>query len=1148
MTATRYLYLLPVFIFCLCFGKTVSAQTCGTIPFTLTTVGTDVTCAGSSDGTASISVSGGVGPFTYVWSPGNQTTASITGQPAGTYLCVVTDQGQSQVCTGQVVIGTPSALSYTANSYDDTCMTAVGELHLFGAGGVPPYQYSIDGGATYHVSGVFTGLLAGSYPIVVQDANGCLNNNAEVVQNASNLIVTSVVQDDTCSASVGTITFNVTNGTPPYVYDIGLTPQATPSFTGLTGATYTYQITDNGGCAANGVIVVPTDAGSLASNTLQTHPTCSNTCDGDATVLALGGTPPYTIDWFDSNLNIVGNTLTITGLCPDVYQAVITDANGCQSQSFTTIIAPPAIFYSANSYDDTCSNSVGELHVFGGGGVAPYSYSIDGGVTYVSSGIFTNLLAGSYPVAVMDANGCITNGIEVVGNSSSMVVTTFVEADTCSASVGDVIFGVTLGTPPYTYDLNGTVQASPTFNNLLAGSYSYTITDAASCVSMGNLTISNSGGNVFGTVSTMHHVSCFGDCDGDITLVPGGGVAPYTIDWLDGNFNTIGTTFTITNLCPDVYQALIYDANGCMGQLAVTVGEPAELTIAASGGNASACGACDGFATVTPMGGTPSYQYLWSTAETTPTINACAGFMYHVYVVDGNGCVSNLDSVYVGPDSTYAMVAQIPIVCDDAAPITMSAANPGGVWSASCGSCINSTTGVVDVAVAGPGTHTITYDYLGCTDSEPLTIYPTPAVDISQYLSSCGQCDGQFNSVVTGGTVPYFYQWTPGTGLSNTNIGDPLYCEPANPLTYQLTVVDVNGCVAQDFDIVFPGAACDSVYPGDTDYDGFADNNDLLPIGLTYGATGTVRAGASLNWVGQVSANWLDSIPGGIDYKHSDTNGDAQIDDNDTLAILTNYGYVHSGSSNLHKAGANDPDLYFDLSLDTVGTMAPVTVPLFYGTMNIPVDSAYGLAFTINFDPALVDTTQPITMDFSNSWFGNDGVDALSIEYLMESQGELDVAFTRIDHNPMSGYGLFGELNVVTTDNLSGLVEAEYGNLYFWISDVRVINEVGEELFVNVVEDTLVIVDVSSGMANIALDQALQVYPNPTKDRVIVNLANGGAADHIRVLDLTGRLILDEQPSSAQTHLQLGALSSGSYLLQVERKGSIATRRIEVIR
>jgi len=294
---------------------------------------------------------------------------------------------------------------------------------------------------------------------------------------------------------------------------------------------------------------------------------------------------------------------------------------------------------------------------------------------------------------------------------------------------------------------------------------------------------------------------------------------------------------------------------------------------------------------------------------------------------------------------------------------------------------------------------------------------------------SCGQCDGLLEANVTGGAPGTTYSWTPSIGLSSNTIYNPSVCEPTgSPVTYYCQVVDANGCFSLVSAVIQSGLPCDSVYPGDTDYDGFADNNDLLPIGLAYLSNGPGRVGASLNWVGQIAQNWWDTIPGGTNQKHVDTDGNGIVEDADTLAILQNYGYAHSGGSGLTRGGPNDPDLYFDLTLDTISTSQPLTVPLFYGTSSMPADSVYGLAFTINYDPGLVDSTQPIYMDFSQSWLGTVGTDALSIQYLIQGQGELDVAITRTDGNSLTGYGLFGELNVVTTDNLSGIQEYEYDN------------------------------------------------------------------------------------------------------------------------
>ena len=93
--------------------------------------------------------------------------------------------------------------------------------------------------------------------------------------------------------------------------------------------------------------------------------------------------------------------------------------------------------------------------------------------------------------------------------------------------------------------------------------------------------------------------------------------------------------------------------------------------------------------------------------------------------------------------------------------------------------------------------------------------------------------------------------------------------------------------------ISFSSTQCDSVWPGDANYDGVANNFDILNLGVNYGTSGPARTAASNAWTGQVCANWANSSPGGINGKHCDCDGNDTVDVADTIPIYLNYGLMH---------------------------------------------------------------------------------------------------------------------------------------------------------------------------------------------------------------------------------------------------------------
>jgi len=116
------------------------------------------------------------------------------------------------------------------------------------------------------------------------------------------------------------------------------------------------------------------------------------------------------------------------------------------------------------------------------------------------------------------------------------------------------------------------------------------------------------------------------------------------------------------------------------------------------------------------------------------------------------------------------------------------------------------------------------------------------------------------------------------------------------------------------------------------------------------------------------------------------------------------------------------------------------------------------------------------------------------------------------------------------------------------ISDLKIINELGGSLSANAIEDTVVITGIIDGLVDHLLDNQLQVYPNPAYDQLTVNLSNGSTADVIKILDLTGREVLNVEPASSHLKFPLHSLPGGAYLLVVEQDGRRAVRRIEILR
>lgn len=203
----------------------------------------DATCSGSADGSISITASGGTGNLTYSLNGSSgQSSNQFFNLDPGTYAVTITDQNDCSITITDVVVGSDVVITPSATVSDVDCNgEASGSLSIGAAGGVSPYQYSLDG-VDYQQSPDFENLVAGVFDIFVKDVNGCLGVESVTISEPDELTV-SVTQ------SGDDFTLSATGGTGPYEYSLdGTTFQSSPNFENLDGGLYTFIVLDANGC------------------------------------------------------------------------------------------------------------------------------------------------------------------------------------------------------------------------------------------------------------------------------------------------------------------------------------------------------------------------------------------------------------------------------------------------------------------------------------------------------------------------------------------------------------------------------------------------------------------------------------------------------------------------------------------------------------------------------------------------------------------------------------------------------------------------------------------------------------------------------------------------------------------------------------
>jgi gliding motility-associated-like protein len=736
----------------------------------------NVSCNGIANGGVTASPIGGGSPYTYSWS-NSATTASITGIVAGTYSVTITENG-GLTATSSITVTQPAIL-VAANIVDSniTCNSfANGGATASATGGTAPYSYSWSNSAT---TASITGVMAGTYSTTITDANGCTSTSAATITEPAALVAASVVDSNTtCNGFAnGGATASASGGTAPYTYAWS-NSATTASITGVIAGTYSTTITDANGCTSTSAATITEPSALVAASAVDSNISCNSFSDGGATASATGGTTPYTYAWSNS-----ATTASITGVIAGTYSVTIMDANGCSSTSSATVVEP-TILLAASVVDSniTCNGFAdGGASASATGGTAPYTYAWSNSATTAS---ITGVMAGTYSVTIMDANGCSSTTASTVTEPTILVAASVVDSNTtCNGFAnGGATASATGGTMPYTYSWSNSATTA-SITGVLAGTYSVTIMDANGCSSISSSTVTQPAILAITTVVDSN-ITCNGFANGGATASASNGTAPYTYAWSNS-----ATTASITGVTAGTYSVTIMDANGCTSASSVTVVEPVTLLAASIVDSNITCnGSADGGATASATGGTSPYTYTWSNSATTASITGVVAGTYSVTIMDANGCSSTSASTVTEPTILVAAsVVDSNATCNGFANGGATASATGGTSPYTYSWSNSATTASITGVVAGTYSTTIT-DANGCTDSTSITITEPLTLVASTILDSndTGGGTGGATGTATGGSTPYTYSWSnAATTASITGVSAG---------TYSTTITDASGC------------------------------------------------------------------------------------------------------------------------------------------------------------------------------------------------------------------------------------------------------------------------------------------------------------------------------------------------------------------
>lgn len=636
---------------------------------------------------------------------------------------------------------------------------------------------------------------AGTYVAYTVDKNGCTSTNAISVEEPLPVVGNATAIDAKChGTATGSVTVVPSGGNGGYSVSwsnggSGITQ------TSVSKGTYKAVITDSKGCkssssfANSGIIAVVGEPSTSVSVSLKgTNVSCFNGSDGRVDLSGSGGTPPYTYNW-----NNGAKTEDLENIKAGNYSVVMTDNNGCKTNASKVITQPTKVKIQLSSTPVSCfEGSDGTASSVISGGTPPYEYYWTNSAFFFLAGTknITNQPAGTYHLRITDSKGCVeTDSVTIIQPTKLKTKLTPTHILCHGDNTGAVKNEPSGATKPYTYKWKHG-STSQNLNNILAGEYLLTITDANGCTLEDSITLIQPK-EPLSSYFKFEIPSCYGLSDGKIEFNVEGGTFPYDYEWNRGD-----TVPNIYKVNAGKYIVTVTDNHKCTHIDSITIGQPTEITLKAKVKNVSCYGHSDGEIDLTVEGSHPEYSYNWINSNFELSVNSedlvgYPGDTYFVEVKDSLGCSTSASFFIYEPDSLRSVLDIHDITChsgsDGKIYTKTTGGNPGGYlysWS-------NGET-TKDVFNLGPDTFQVTIsDTIGCRiQREGVVREPEPIfINAESIPTSCRDLeDGQIYLAPIGGWGVFHYEWSTAV----TDI-DSFLVDLAGG-TYQTTVTDFVGC------------------------------------------------------------------------------------------------------------------------------------------------------------------------------------------------------------------------------------------------------------------------------------------------------------------------------------------------------------------
>jgi gliding motility-associated-like protein len=712
-----------------------------------------LTCSGGA-GLAALRavISKGANPYHVVWDGPvgyhKVDSLAIANLSSGKYVIKITDNlGCNRKDSISIVPVTArayiSADVIPPGNYNISCIGSTdGTILVSVIGGItPPYNYWVvknDVDTLY--SGLFTNNLnpsdpstfryynnlgAGSYTLIIQDVNRCINLNRIVFRVPPPIVVVFNKNQYAGGYNISCKGYNdgsawvqtISGGRGGYTYRWYTFngnipgPVNTNRIDNLTAGTYFLEIKDALACTQiDSTKVIEPDGMQLSGYQLSKSAdgnfniSCNGGNNGSVAMTISGGSGNYIFTWTGPS-GFAASTKDLTGLKAGVYTCLVKDENGCiltPSPRFTLIEPTPLVISSLTrssstdgAYNINCYGSnTGWINIMvSGGSIGTYKYNWS---TTNGSGIISgqkdqpSLKAGTYHLMVTDSNNCVITKDITLTQPPEFVTHLSATNITCKSpgfNNGSISLNITGGIAPYTF-LWSNGEITKDLAGLTAGNYIVTVTDLNGCIKKDSIRVDLPPAlNYTKNLSDYNgfNISCFGQANGFIHVDPTTGSAPYVYTW-SGPGGFTATTKNISDLIAGQYTLLIVDNSECKASETFNLTEPGKLgftfTLSSSiagGFNINCAGESTGTIDIDPVNQVKTVDYLWADGMFGKTRTNLPAGNYSIIVTDANNCHASSTITITAPDSLKLLFNVLPPFCPDKPDGSIAAYVTGGV-------------------------------------------------------------------------------------------------------------------------------------------------------------------------------------------------------------------------------------------------------------------------------------------------------------------------------------------------------------------------------------------------------------------------------------------------------------------------------------